>query len=488
MDLRSFSSDDFRDPKTGGYRGGEDKQPLPPALADCKATNFDTLEKIRDASGLPEHCAALYSVEVLSKKLKDAMASYEELMNSGYDKKFDTYADAVVSSGGKTVREWVYNNGEKFFTCKVTEEVVCCQKCNGDNECKRCSSAEDVCLNWRPVCDNPQGNDPILFCETTNTWLELDEPCPPNYSMRNYKYDMRGMFPTTKWSLRNEKANEFYAELYKATGIAQEDIKMKDLQSFNECSSGADPSNRCENVGWDRNFPVPDGFEKSDVTNPKKIVSDAYNNLKDISRDLPAAAEKIRKGSYDGLAQDLADAIALPVFMIEEAVAGIKSISDAIDEAQREREKNIIIAFLTSIFFFIPIIGQLVGTVAALANIGRIIAILGTLGEIAIDIYSVVDTKGNDPLVIFGLVLAPLAVFDVIKIAKAASVARAMKQDDYGKLGKNIKDKMDVYRGAASKHRTCALKPKGKRDVEVFPVGGLPMSSLNADPVWSEDF
>ena len=64
-------------------------------------------------------------------------------------------------------------------------------------------------------------------------------------------------------------------------------------------------------------------------------------------------------------------------------------------------------------------------------------------------------------------------------------MARAMKSEDIGKLGKGMKDKMDVYRGAASKHRSCMLKPKNKRGSDVFPDGELLMSSLNAEPVWS---
>jgi chitinase len=486
IDLRFFSMDDMRNPKTGDYP--KDTQPLPPALADCNA-NYDTLEKIRDADNIPEHCAAIYAVEVLAKKLKDAMKTYDDLIKSGYDKKFDTYADAVVGGSTKAVREYVYNNGEKYFTCTVTESVECCKTCSSVNECKRCSNADDICKNWSPICDNPQGNDPILICDTSNTWLNISMPCPPDYSQRNYVYrDMRGMFPATYWDIRRDKESEFWAELVKTTGIAKDDVHMKNLQSFNDCHSGADPTNRCANVGWDYNFPVPDGYQKDDVTNPKTIVSDAYSNLQDIVRDLPKAAERLRKGTYDGLATDLADAVALPVFMIEEAVNGIKSISDAIDEANKEREKNIILAFLSAIFFFVPIVGQLVGTVAALANVARIIAILGLVGEVAIDIYSVVDTKGNDPLVIFGLVLAPLAIFDIAKIAKAAAVARTMKQEDVSKLGKGMKDKMDVYKGAVGKHRVCLLKPKSKRGVDVFPDGGMPMSTLNGDAVWSGDF
>lgn len=164
IDLRLFSFDDIRNPKTGAYP--EDTQPLPAPLATCN-DHFDSLEKIRDASNLPEHCAALYSVEVLSARLKTAMTSYDALVASGYDKKFQTYADVVVQGSTKAVREYVYAYGETYFTCEITESIDCCYTCSTPRACQRCSN--DVCKDWRPVCDSPQGNDPILFCDTTNT-------------------------------------------------------------------------------------------------------------------------------------------------------------------------------------------------------------------------------------------------------------------------------------------------------------------------------
>lgn len=55
-------------------------------------------------------------------------------------------------------------------------------------------------------------------------------------------------------------------------------------------------------------------------------------------------------------------------------------------------------AFPTVIFFFIPVIGEGAGAVSSMAAIGRIVALLGEVGNVALDIYTIVDDPDNAPL------------------------------------------------------------------------------------------
>lgn len=55
-------------------------------------------------------------------------------------------------------------------------------------------------------------------------------------------------------------------------------------------------------------------------------------------------------------------------------------------------------AFLTAIFFFIPVIGEGAGAVSSMAAIGRIVALLVEVGNVALDIYTIVDDPDNAPL------------------------------------------------------------------------------------------
>ncbi|KAK0724372.1 hypothetical protein B0H67DRAFT_606956 [Lasiosphaeris hirsuta] len=341
VDLQSFTIDDFKDPKTGEFPDNHDDdwQP-PPVPSACKGPSHP--------AGVP-----IYMIEVLSNTLKNSMATYDKVISDGYDKNFNTYADAIVKGGKKAVRDWTYKNGNTYFTCDVVEPIECCDWCynyyhvNEKRQCKYCD--KKYCNGWSTICDQPE-------------------------------------------------------------------------------------------------------------------------NLKDIIQELPTAITKLKAGTYDGTAADLVDATALPVFMIEEAVTNIKTISDTIDEMEEERRKEHNPG--------LPVRNPVLRS--ALASIGRVIAILGTAGQVALDIYSVVDSKGNDPLDIFGLVLAPLAVFDVVRIGKAAARARGTTDQDIGKLAKNVKAKMDLVRKANS---ACELPKRN-----VFPMGALQMTGLNGDPVWSQDF
>ncbi len=484
VDLQAFSLDDYTDPDTGEipFDEWEFINNPPPALAQCdRSRSFDSLQQIADAGGsIPSHCLGIYTTQVLSASLSKAMQTYDDVIRRGYDNKFKTYANAVVKSAKKTVRDWMYKNGNTYFTCDVTEAIHCCDWCRRNahdiDQCKYCNNKH--CNGWSPICDQPE-----VICDGLQTtgWFNVSGPCPPDFSLRAGKEPTTGYGQTIYWKMKGDKEAEFWDALYGGTGIEKQDIRFIDDHFYDACIP-SEPEN-CRHRGWDFGIPAPHGYEPGDVINPKDVVDKAYQNLTEIVRDFPRAVDQIRQGTYLGDANDLADAMALPVFMIEEAVENIKSISDAIDEAEEEKRKGIIMAFLTAILFFVPVVGTVASSIASLAAIGRIIALVGVAGNLALDIYSVVDSKGNDPMAIFALVLSPLAVFDVVRISRAASVARGMKGEDVAKLGKNIEGKMNLVKKARESAVCVRRTKRGLDGLFAEPVGAM---SLN--PVLSTDF
>ncbi|KAH8880237.1 glycoside hydrolase [Thozetella sp. PMI_491] len=432
VDLHSFTMDDYKDTKTGEWPY-EDDEPLPSPLPDCTGS-YTSIDAISKDNTIP----------VLGNTLKSSMAEYDKLIATGYDARFKTYVDAAIKGGAKAVRDWMYDHGNDYFTCDVVEEINCCGWCHyaysgkEDGQCKYCDNK--YCNGWN-----------------TSGWFNVSGPCPPDYSKRAGPQPTKGYGQSVYWHMRNDKQEEFWAKLYEGVGIKKEDIKLENYQFFVSCMP-SEPE-QCQYSGWDYGLPVPHGFDASDVLNPKDVVQNAYSNLTNIVKDLPTAIDQLKKGVYTGDASDLAEALILPVYMIEEAVNQIKQISDKIEEWDNEKRKNAILAFITGILFFVPIVGELVGTISTLATIGRIIAILGTLGELATDIYGVVDTKGNDPLAIFTLVLSPLAVFDAAQMAKAAKISRAMSKEEKAKLGKSVGAKIDAAKDA-NKACTGNARPK----------------------------
>jgi hypothetical protein len=53
------------------------------------------------------------------------MNAYNTLLNSGYDGKFSTYANAIVKGAPKQIDDFMRNNGNKYFTYIVSEMQLC---------------------------------------------------------------------------------------------------------------------------------------------------------------------------------------------------------------------------------------------------------------------------------------------------------------------------------------------------------------------------
>ncbi|KAK3945004.1 hypothetical protein QBC46DRAFT_435648 [Diplogelasinospora grovesii] len=451
--------------------GDDDTDYLPPGdigWGACTAT-YDSLEAMDADQGIPFYCSAPYLLQFLLKNLTASMTAYDDLMKNGYDGKFDTYAGAVVSGSSKEVDDFMRNNGNKYFSCVVTETTLCCDKCaqqapgfpgactycfKGGNCCKspagkrellEISDGSDTSSPANQIEERDRPPPPTNGCGVLDgineIYKNVSEPCPPDYSKRGLGQG-DPIADTVYWTLIPDKSDQFYADLYNATGISSANIAFKDI-NHSECDPNQSKQ-ECQNTNWDIGIPAPNGYDKSDVLNPKDTVSKAYSNLQNLKGDeFSTAINSVSSGTYSGDPMDLVDALSLPIFMISDAIDGMNSVVKVADQIDHEKMMAIVFGFLSAIFFFIPIAGEIAGEVAALAGISRIAALIGAAGNAAMDIYQVVDAKGNAPLAIFDLITAPLALADVGAIAKAAGIRRAMKPEELDGLGK-VKNKLDI--------------------------------------------
>ena len=85
------------------------------------------------------------------------------------------------------------------------------------------------------------------------------------------------------WKFRDGKQDKFWADLFVNTGIGQDSIKFQNVHHVSEC---APTDKHCADRSWDYNYPVPSGYDREDVIDPKDVVEKAYNNLKNIGTDL----------------------------------------------------------------------------------------------------------------------------------------------------------------------------------------------------------
>ncbi|EHL02905.1 putative Acidic mammalian chitinase [Glarea lozoyensis 74030] len=195
----------------------------------------------------------------------------------------------------------------------------------------------------------------------------------------------------------------------------------------------------------------PQGYDKTDIANPKDLVNKALANSQNLSPQIKDLLLTLRLHSYQGAdPMDAVDALGIPVAMIADAVENMSKVAaigkEIKDEEAKAKRSEILFGFLSAILFFIPVAGEVMSAVAGLATIGRIVALLGTLGNVAYDSYTIVNDPANAPLAIFGLILAPLGLADVVALAKAARIARDMQAPDVLKLGTNVGKRLGTLR------------------------------------------
>ncbi|KAF3480459.1 killer toxin alpha/beta [Arthroderma uncinatum] len=450
VDLEYFTGDD-------GDPEGEEVLPPGPSLSRCDA-DYATLEALEAAAGdIPQHCKAYYTARALSNLLDAAVKNYTKIVNNGYKGKFKTYSKAVAGSASNSVHEFVDKNGDKYFTCIIPETSQCCELCMREQKwpsyCDYCHKDEcylqcDSELGCPPnsfysLFNSSSGPPDMLYpIETPNVKTQnVSEPCPPDYSKRgegpNNPYHQ-----AVYWTLESNKADEFYADLFTKTGIPKEKTKIGNYNRGQNCAPSAEPDDLCHAFDMDYNVPIPNGYSEADVLNPMETVAKALENSKDLVVQVRNAVYRLKLGSYNGDSSELVDSISVPILMIVsgvESMAQVEEVAEKIDEAKR---KALILGFLGAILFFVPIAGQVIGAVTELSSVAAILTILGTAGEVALDIYSIVDDPENAPLAIFGLILTPLGLSDLAAVGKAAAIRRGLKDADVAKLGTKVAGKL----------------------------------------------
>ncbi|KAH7016502.1 uncharacterized protein B0I36DRAFT_397093 [Microdochium trichocladiopsis] len=424
VDLQKFTGDSLEG------LSGEDEEGVTPLPKCADVGKYNKLEDVENnIKSIPLHCRSAHMLNAMQKILSDALTGYDRLLSGGYDDSFKTYADVVVDGSKRAVEDFMYENGKDFFTCKNNNPP--------DNYCRYC---EDFDCGWAGnIC-----NQPDVICSGHEfRYKDMDMPCPPDYSMRSGTGPTGRYWPqTTRWTLRSGKQDDFYGALYKSTGIDKDNIRWTDVHHWT-CA----PTNSkeiCQKRNWDINFPVPHGYDREDVLDPKDVVEGARKNLTEIGPGISNVLDGVKAQTFFGSVDDIVDAMIVPIVMVEDAVAQMGKVKELADKIDAQKREMIIMAFLSAIFFFVPVMGAVVGAFTSLANVARIMALVGSLGGAGLDIYDIVKSDSNDFLAIFGLVLAPLDILSVAKITEAASIRRNMKADDIKALGEVPKARMDT--------------------------------------------
>ncbi|KAM7196728.1 putative glycoside hydrolase family 18 protein [Naviculisporaceae sp. PSN 640] len=459
VDLQDFAGD-----SGNGWDESTDlEEEYPPPFPPCAARSFASLEDIEKAvSSIPWWCKDQYMLQVLRDLQSKALTDYDKLIKSGYDNKFKRYAEAVLRSGQASVDRFMHDHGNDYFTCVVTEAYTCKKACYGMNTVDSdiyCRYAEDFKCSWDSGCWN---NPDCVTQEIETRYKNTTQPCSPDFSQRSAPREpATGFNNAVYWSFKPGKEEDFWADFTIDTGIKKEDMRMAPDHAFGgDCILPPTDKKNCKHMGHHYNYPeITNEYKLDDITNPKDIIDKAHGGMVALKPSMDSALSMTSSGygAVDPFVSDIVDSASMPVLMMVEAVAQMTKIAETVDKWDEEKRKNIILAFLTAIFIFIPIAGQVSSAFMTTAMVARIAASIGVAGDIAMGIYSAVEDPDNLPLAIIGIVLAPLGLLDGVQMSKAAGMRKTMGREGVQKLGKGVSDPMDTI------SRIRGDKPRDRR-------------------------
>lgn len=202
--------------------------------------------------------------------------------------------------------------------------------------------------------------------------------------------------------------------------------------------------NECWNNRYGFNEPMPHGFGIEDVANPKSVAQKGLDSVTaaDLRGQINRVIINMQALVYPSDGIEIVDAVSLPIMMVVQGVESMSMVVQSAIKLEEAERKALIMAFVGAILFLVPVAGEILGSVAELADIGVIITMMGVAGNVAMDVYTIVDDPKNAPLAIMDLILAPISLADAVLISKAAQIKRGMGAEEVAKLGTRIGQRM----------------------------------------------
>ncbi|RGP69672.1 killer toxin subunits alpha beta [Fusarium sporotrichioides] len=334
---------------------------------DCKkGTTYSSLDDLeKDAKNMPAKCAALHALKVLENMLAHSLDGYDAAA-SGYDGLFGHYKDYIIKTlDGRIEKMMLFtkengNIADDYFDCYGHKA--------GERSADRSKASKVTCS------DLPKGKP---FDDYTY-WFEMKDK--------------------TKWE-----------KFLETEGILPEWLhytRRLDEQGLDTC----DTNSLCitKNLYY-HGYPTPIESGKINVPDPKEIITLARSNMENITDSFDDVYMAIGLEDWQGGYDHAVEIMAVPVFMLEDAVtsmAGVKEIGKDWKEAQ---EKELMFKIIEGVLFLLGFLGPIAGTMGRVgAAIGRLASLIEGAGATGLAIYSIVEDPASAPLAIFGLLLGEL--------------------------------------------------------------------------------
>jgi hypothetical protein len=334
---------------------------------DCKmGTTYNSLDDLeKDSKDMPARCAALHALGVLEKMLASSLDGYDAAAD-GYDGLFGHYKDYIIKTlAGRIEKMMLFekkhgNIADEYFDCYAHKA--------GERGADRNKASKVTCAEL------PSGKP---FDDYTY-WFEMKDKA--------------------KWEAHLE-----------SEGILPEWLHYTlrhDAQGQDTC----DTNSICINKNlYYYGYPTPIDSGKINVPDPKEIITLARANMENITDSFDDVTIAIGLEDWQGGYDHAVEIMAVPVFMLEDAVASMKSVKDVGQDWKEAKEKELMFNIIEGVLFLLGFLGPVAGAMGRVgAAIGRLASFIEGAGATGLAIYSIVEDPASAPLAIFGLLLGEL--------------------------------------------------------------------------------
>ncbi|KAK5652624.1 hypothetical protein OQA88_10217 [Cercophora sp. LCS_1] len=359
----------------------------------CELKEYENLDDvIKDADKSSPQCIAMNAINALRKMLDGSMSGYDDAA-SGYDDVFGFYRDYMHDTLDERLRGMTLD-GEKplaaFFDCFYTKGEIGKRQDASKYDCK---------------------NPPNAYMQSYTFFWELRDKDGLNKTLSNEGIDLDWVeFGEHRWKFRCEAT-----------------------------SGGTGTCMNFDKVHWG----FPKGKDNFDVPNPKAVVDEARKNFDTITEQYDNMYMMLGLDTFSGSPADAVEILAMPVFLLSDAVDSMKEVKKIGQEERERRKKELILKILEGILFLVPFVGAAIGGLGRVgAGLARMLMAVEAIGSGGLGVYSLVENPEMAPVAILAMVLGGLGSagtrgamrYRELRVAKGKLTA-----DQKSKLGNSYK-------------------------------------------------
>jgi chitinase len=375
---------------------------------DYCTMDYSTMSDLDTPEAIPKNCRNYAIMSALATIMERSLDRYSDLIDDGYDAKYDTYNHYIRSIVPEELETYVSDHADDYFTCEEKVTRRCCHEMH----------------YMVGTCDNSPK------CKSGEQWVSKSA-CPTRFpGSSNHLYEDPGVW---RWSVKDEDA--FFDAIESDLGISRTWVSFQDISAWSNPGCHFETKKQlreCKSFWY--GYPAPTDFN---VPNPKDALKNSVGKFRRISDELSEAAMAARYNLYIGDKADVVDAVMLPAFMVQQADKSMAKIVQKANDIEEAEKKELIVDFIMSILMIVPAVGE-AAEVLGMVTLGRLITMAGYGGNAAADIYGTVQDPKNAIFALFTALLGSRGSSE-INFSKAAKIRRTMGSEDMSKLGPAIK-------------------------------------------------